>query len=221
MNSISQETITILKNFATIQKNFLGQGKEILTLSEDRGLFATANIEEDLPKIGIYDLNEFLNAYSLFENPTIDIGENGLKIKGGKTSLTYTFADESILSFPPKKLTMPAADVTVQITNEVLTQIRKGAGVLGHSVMSISSSGDKIVCKAFDPKDKSANTFEIEVGENSGNAVFDFHFLISRFKFIPGDYDVSISSRLISQWVNTDTPVEYFLALEKSSSYGA
>jgi hypothetical protein len=37
---------------------------------------------------------------------------------------------------------------------------------------------------------------------------------------LPGDYKVSISSRLISNWKNNNIPVEYFIALEKSSKYG-
>jgi hypothetical protein len=37
---------------------------------------------------------------------------------------------------------------------------------------------------------------------------------------LQGDYKVSISSRLISNWRNADNPLDYFIALEKSSSFG-
>ena len=49
---------------------------------------------------------------------------------------------------------------------------------------------------------------------------YDFQFLISNLKLVPGDYEVSVSSKLISHWkcINNN-PVEYWIALEKSSTY--
>jgi len=44
---------------------------------------------------------------------------------------------------------------------------------------------------------------------------------ISNMKLIAGDYDVEVSSRLISKFTNKGTEVSYFIALEKSSTYGA
>jgi hypothetical protein len=43
---------------------------------------------------------------------------------------------------------------------------------------------------------------------------------IANMKIIDGEYDVFISSRLISNWKNKSKPVEYFIALEKNSSFG-
>jgi hypothetical protein len=37
---------------------------------------------------------------------------------------------------------------------------------------------------------------------------------------IPGDYEVGISSKLISHFVNKELGIEYWIALEKTSTYG-
>jgi len=42
---------------------------------------------------------------------------------------------------------------------------------------------------------------------------------ISNMKIIDGEYDVQISSKLISKWTNKNKPVSYFIALEKSSTF--
>jgi len=43
---------------------------------------------------------------------------------------------------------------------------------------------------------------------------------ISNLKLLDGDYDVQISSKLISKWINKSKPVTYYIALEKSSTFG-
>ena len=72
-----------------------------------------------------------------------------------------------------------------------------------------------------DIKDATANTFDVVVDrDNNCKESFDFVVNIPNLKLLPGDYFVSISSKLISSWQNTNYPVEYFIALERTSSYG-
>jgi len=50
--------------------------------------------------------------------------------------------------------------------------------------------------------------------------VFNFILNIGNLKMLPGDYEVQISSKLISQFSNKDINVKYWIALEKSSTFG-
>jgi hypothetical protein len=43
--------------------------------------------------------------------------------------------------------------------------------------------------------------------------------VIGNLKMLPGDYTVSISSKLISHFKNANLPVEYWIALEKTSTF--
>jgi hypothetical protein len=44
---------------------------------------------------------------------------------------------------------------------------------------------------------------------------------VNNLKVIDEDFHVAISSKLISQFTSTQSDIEYFIALEKSSTYGA
>ena len=224
MNTLTTNTLNILKNFSSIQKNLLVRaGNTVSTISEAKNILAFATIDEKFDKdFGIYDLNEFLGAYSLLENPTLEFEDSAVILSSGKSKVTYRFADESILTFPQKKINMPPPDVTVKINSETLAAIRKAASALGHTVVSIKREGRDITLSVIDPKNTTANSYSITLKDQSDlSAQFDLQFLIANLKVIPGDYTVSISSKLISHWEHETEQVEYYIALEKTSSYEA
>jgi hypothetical protein len=219
---LSEETLALLSNFASINPNIvLKPGQEIKTISEAKNILATASVVEDFPQdVGVYDLNEFLNVLSLVENPTIDFAEKSVKVSGTGAGVNYYLAEPSILTTPERDITMPNAEVTVELTEEKLLKAKKAASVLGHLDIAFVGTPDEVSIKVFDPKDASANTFELSLGDNPSGETFSFIMNISNLKIIDGDYDVQISSKLISKWTNKTKPVNYYIALEKSSSFG-
>ena len=64
---LSDETIAVLKNFATINPNLVAKpGQKLTTIAESKTVMASADIVEDFPQeFGIYDLNEFLSVLSM------------------------------------------------------------------------------------------------------------------------------------------------------------
>jgi hypothetical protein len=223
--NLSNETLTILKNFATIQPNIVFKaGQELKTIAEAKNIVAKATITETIPQnFGIYDLNDFLSSLSLFSQPSFSFDDDGKKayISEGKSSLTYFFSDESSLTFPQKDVAMPPIDVTFTLTADTLAALRKATSLLGVSTISVEDAGSGIVVRVKDPKNSTANSYGTEVEGNNNGHTFKFHFDISNFKILPGDYDVSISGKLISHFKNKTQPIEYWIALEKSSTYEA
>jgi hypothetical protein len=221
MKKLSTETLSVLKNFADINKNlFVNSGNVLSTISEARNIYAKATVEESFPQnFGIYDLNEFLNAFNLLDDAELSFKPDSVLMTDGKAKLTYRFADESVLTFPTKEVKLPAADLTLNITASDLSQIRKATSVLGQSIAAIRRVDDAIMFVGVDPKNSISNSYSINVGEAKGDAQFDLHFLISNFKLLPGDYTVDISSKLISKWAHNTLPVEYYIAIEKTSTY--
>lgn len=221
MDKLTPQTLNVLKNFSSINKNLLvKKGNELSSISEAKNIFAIATVNETFEQdFGIYDLNEFLGAYGLFENPALDFEDTSVVISSGKSKVRYRFADESILTFPTKKINMPTTDVSVTISADTLSQVRKASSTFGNKVASIRTEDDNVVLSVIDPKNSSANTYTIALGEKEGNTKFDLQFLIENLKVIPGDYSVSISSKLISRWENQSEQVQYYIALEKTSSY--
>ena len=135
-------------------------------------------------------------------------------------SVKYFFAEKDILTTPQKDITMPDPEFTILIQEESLNRVRKAAAVLGHSELAISGEDGVINATILDDKDATANVFKLELAHdhNCKNS-FNFVINISNLKFLPGDYQLSISSKLISHWQYSAVPVEYFVALEKSSEY--
>lgn len=218
---LSDETLALLGNFGTINSNIvLKPGQQLKTISEAKNILATADIVEDFPKeMGVYDLNEFLAIHGLIENPNLQFEDNAVLVKNNTNKVRYFFAQPSILTTPEKDITMPDAEVTLTLTESSLAQLKKAASVLGHIDMAFEGK-ENITAKIYDTKDASANTYDLDLGPNTSGHNFNFVLNIANLKLIDGEYEVFISSKLISKWSHKTKPVNYFIALEKSSTFG-
>ena len=85
--------------------------------------------------------------------------------------------------------------------------------------LAIRSVNGEIVATLLDISEPTSNDYTIVVGVNDVGAEFDFHFKIENLKFIPGDYTVNITEKIVSEFVNTAVDVTYWVALESTSSY--
>ena len=76
---LSDNTLSLLKNFSTINTSILfKKGNKLRTMSVMKNILAEATIEEELPKdFGIYDLNQFLNGMGLHQSPELDFKNDG------------------------------------------------------------------------------------------------------------------------------------------------
>ncbi len=224
MTNLSTETLEVLKNFASINPNLVVKaGEPLSTIAEAKNVFAKATIPETFKSdFGIYDLNEFINVVNLVGDPTLEFSDESVLLKNSRSKASYRFADANILTAPTSQINMPDADVSVTVTADQLSQVRKAAAVLGHSVVSIAGKDGAVSLSVTDNKNSSANTFDMVVDEdNDCKSEFDFQFLISNIRVINGDYSVDVSSKFISRWENTAAPIEYYIALEKSSTFTA
>ena len=220
---LSDDTINVLKNFATINPNLVfTPGQKVKTISESKTILAQADITEDMPKeFGIYDLNEFLSVYNLVEQPTLTFEDKSVLINGANNQVVrYFFSETEILTTPQKDIQMPDAELGFTLTDDILNQIRKAAAVLGHTELSLKGDNGVITASVVDTKDTTSNSFSYELDRDNA-CKNDFNFIVSipNLKLLPGDYFVSISSKLISNWTNNNYPIEYFIALEKNSSF--
>ena len=70
---LSDKTLSVLKNFSTINQSILfKEGNKLRTISVMKNILAEATITEEFTKdFGIYDLNQFLNGLSLHQQPEL------------------------------------------------------------------------------------------------------------------------------------------------------
>ena len=219
---LSDNALAILKNFAGINNSILvKQGNKLRTISVAKNILAEAEIKEEFPRdFAIYDLNQFLNGLSLHQDPDLDFNQDSyLSIKEGKRRVKYFFADPNVIIAPPEKeITLPSQDVCFQLDSVTLEKLTKAAAV--YQLPDMSAIGENGVIKLVvrDKKNDTSNEYAIVVGETSDD--FEFNFNVENIKIIPGAYEVVVSSKLLSQFTNTQHNLKYYIALEPDSTFG-
>ena len=220
---LSEHTIEVLKNFATINQNLvIKEGSTLTTMSAMKNIVAKADVEESFDKeVAIYDLNEFLASISLFTSPILEFNDGFVTIKeenSPKNSLKYFYSDPSVVTSPNKTITMPSKEVEFTLNGENLNKLKRAAGVIGAPDLVLEKTNTGSFLTVKDKKNDTANTFSLDVNTQSdGN--FNFYFKVENLKVMDGDYDVEISSKNISHLSSKSKDVEYWVALEPESSY--
>jgi hypothetical protein len=86
--------------------------------------------------------------------------------------------------------------------------------------MTITATEGGVLLSVVDNTDDTSNAFNITVPGSYDSEQFSFVMNIANLQLLSGNYDVEISSRLISKFTNESVDVCYYIALEKSSTYG-
>ena len=216
---LTTETISVLKNFSTINANLMVKaGSSLSTMSAMKNIVAKADVSEEFPSdFAIYDLNEFLSALSLFGRPDLEFNNDFVIIteEGTSKSLKYWFSDPSVVTTPSKEISMPSTELTFNLSSDTLNEITKAAAVIG--VPDMALAGGKLM--VTDKKNSTANAYETSLDVGNVAAEYKFWFKVENLKVMPGAYDVEVSSKKISHFTNTKLGVQYWIALEPESSY--
>ena len=228
--NLSNETVSVLKNFSTINQNLvIKKGSNISTMSAMKNIIASAEVKESFPvDFAIYDLNEFLAALSLFEKPDLDFHEDFVVMTENGSSgkfLKYWYSDPSVVTSPTKEITMPECEVSFTLENNMLVNVQKAAAVIGAPDMALEAmSVGKALLKVTDKKNSTANDYAVGVdvtNEDGKDLPYKFWFKVENLRLLSGSYNVGVSSKNISHFVNSNVKIQYWIALEPESSYDA
>ena len=218
---LSDSTLSLLKNFSTINQSILfKQGTKLRTISVMKNILAEATISEELPRdFGIYDLGQFLNGLSLHNNPDLDFQEdNYVVIKEGRSRSKYFFADPQVIVTPPERpMNLPSEDVTFDLSTEQLDKLLKAAAIYQLPDLAVVGANGVVKIVVRDKKNDTSNDFAITVGETDKQ--FSFNFKVENIKILPGNYEVVVSSKLLSRFRSKNQDLTYFIALEPDSTF--
>lgn len=211
------KTLQILKNFSTINQSLLFKpGNTLTTCTPNKTMMAKATIKEDIPsQFAIYDISRLLGVLSLFDSPEITINEKDMSISTGTQEVSYTFADPSVIVVPGKEVAMPECEIQFHLTDATLQSVLKAMGVLQLPELAITGKDGKMYIEAINHKNTSCDTYRAVLKET--DRTFRMIFRAEHLKFIPGNYDVSISSKGIAMFVGVDAT--YWVATEASSTF--
>ena len=219
---LSDNTLSVLKNFSTINQSILfKQGTKLRTISVMKNILAEVQLKEELPKdFGIYDLNQFLNGMGLHQSPELDFNNDGyVVIKEGKMRSKYFFADPQVIVTPPEKaIELPSEDVSFTLSTDQLDKLLKAAAIYQLQDLSVIGGDGVVKILVRDKKNDTSNDFSIVVGET--DSTFSFNFKVENIKILPGTYDVVVSKKLLSRFISKNQDLTYYIALEPDSTFG-
>ena len=218
---LSDKTLSVLKNFSTINQSILfKQGSKLRTISVMKNILAEATVTEEIPKdFGIYDLNQFLIGLSLHQSPELDFVNDGhVVIKEGRMRSKYFFADPNVIITPPDKaIDLPSEDVSFELSTDQLDKLLKAAAIYQLPDLAVVGGSGVVKILVRDKKNDTSNDFSVTVGETDKQ--FSFNFKVENIKILPGTYDVSVSSKLLSRFTSKNQDLTYFIALEPDSTF--
>lgn len=224
---LSNETLSVLKNFGAINQGILfKKGKTLKTVSSHKNILAEVNIKEDIPAdFGVYDLNEFLSVVSLHKDePSFEFDSKHVLISGnkGRSKIKYRFCEPTMIVTPPEKqLTMPTPEISFELSAEDFEWIMRAANVLSSPQIAVESDGKSIQIITLDLQNDSAHTDALEIADGNGNK-FKMIFKTENIsKVLPGAYEVSISSKGVSNFKNKNVPLQYYISTEAGSKFEA
>ena len=223
---LSNETISILKNFGAINQGiFFKKGKTLKTVSSHKNILVQANINEEVPAdFGVYDLNNFLSVISLSSEPTFEFEDKNVVIVGnkGRSKTKYRFCEPSMIVTPPEKeLSMPDPEITIDFSTEDFGDIMRTAAVLSSPQIAVESNGSKVSLITLDTANDSAHTNTLEIGSGDGKVYRMIFKTENLSKILPGSYTVNISSKGIAHFKNKDVDLQYWITTEQGSKFGA
>lgn len=221
---LKDTTLKVLQNFSAINSNLVvRQGNNIKTMTEARNVVASATVDEQFDRnFGIYDLNEFLGVLNLVDTPSLNFSDDYATISDttGRTKIKYFFSDPEILTTPSSDVKMPNAEVQFTLDSDTLAKLKRAASALGHESLAVEPDGGSLKLTVFDHNNPTGNSYSTDIGGSyPDGANFKLIFNINNFKVIPGDYEVSISSKLVSEFKHSTDDIRYWIALEKTSEW--
>ena len=230
---LSEATIGVLKNFASINPSVLFQpGNEIRTVSPQKTVMAKATVEETFPVEGaIYDLGRFLGVLSLFNDPDLIFHDNQVEVREGRKNIKYTFADKQMIIAPPEKeINFPEPEVNVNVPWAEFNAVLKASAVLGLPEIDFEGKGGEMLISAIDSKNPTADTYSSAIGETADD--YRFVFRVENLKVLNMDYNVSLSDKGIARFISVNNDdkdfrdsklfgvaMDYFVATEVNSTF--
>jgi hypothetical protein len=212
---LSKNTVEILKNFATINQGILFKtGNEIKTTSIMKHIFAKAKVEEEFPlDFAIYDLPEFLNTLTLFDqSPNLEFEENKVVIEYGNNRINYFYSSPNVVIAPPnKKIELPSKDLSFVLSQKQLSQLQKASNIMKLKDMVMTAKGIILM-----NKEVGGNQFEMLIDTVTDNDDCEYVVKMENLKLIPNNYEVCVSSQGVVQFKSPENELEYFILLQSN-----
>lgn len=189
----SNETLGLLKNFASINTNIIfKQGDVVSTISNAKNIFAKATIKETIPnEFAIYDLNSLLAMLTLMENQDVAFGDKSLIVTSDKGKFEYFYSNPEIVTGAPTNEIEHVDVYKFKLMAEDVQMIMKAAAITGAPTISVTNQNQNVVLSVSDRKNDTASNFKKALGTAFDN--FDVFIAVENLKVVPDAYEVAVA----------------------------
>ena len=220
---ISNETLAILKNFASINTNIVFKpGETVATISSVKNIFAKATIKETIPnQFAIYDLNSLLAMLTLMENQDVSFGDKSLSVSSEKGMFEYFYSTPEIVTAAPDSEIEHVEVYKFKLAAEDIQMIMKAAAITGAPTISITNKNQTVTLSVSDRKNDSSNSFRKPLGTAFDE--FDIFIAVENLKVIPDAYQVTVAKThngkaKFLHFKHESKQLQYWIAAEPGSS---
>lgn len=204
---ISKQTIQLLSNCAKIRESInFGAGNQIRTKDSSQAFNAIIEIDEEFPRdFCVYDLNSFIAALKIFNEPEIEFKESNMVIKdsNGKAKINYAYTNPiliQVMSDYSKLISLDNKICTFSLTNAQFNELSSAASLFGVDdiefravtketilVTATTSSGIK-----RDTDNSYSVSIDVSVEDFDKFTQLNISTMKSLLKLMPMDFNVSI-----------------------------
>lgn len=215
---LTQATVDVLKNFASINSSLVfKEGDTLTTISPQKTIIAKVQVPDSFEReFAIYDLGQFLGVNSLFKEPELVFNDSYLTFTEDNQKVNYRYADPKLIVSPPnKELAFPTPDVEFELSAEALSRIIRAGSALGVPEVAVVGENGKISVRALNSKETEGNNYQFEVGETDRE--FRAIFKVEHLKLLPDDYQVAVASKGLARFQSAKAL--YYIAIESTSKF--
>lgn len=209
---LSQKTLTVLKNFSSINQGILVRpGSKLRTKSALNNIFSEVDVPDTFDKeFAIYDLNELLAAFSLLKDPELEFNENHILMKSDNNKIKYFYSNPSVVVAPvDKNIQFPEADIKFELTSSDFSNLIKAAGILKVSTVEFNQNGILL-----SNTNAVGNNFIIEKNMDSSKSSFRYSINVDNMKFIQDlSYQVEITDKGIAKFYSEEFGISYYVTV--------
>ena len=216
MMKLSENTLSVLKNFATINDNIVFRSGNIQRVfADDHAILGEAELDESFPiEFGIYEFNQFLGNISTMNDPELEFNDTFVTMEDNEGSFCFHGCPlQMIKNAPTKSLELNDPDVTFDLSNTLLTKIIKLANVNSLPHLSIIGEDGKLLLKAHQRGNDTSNKLAIEIGKIDKDFIATIK--TENLKVIPDDYEIQVKVGAFTKFTSKSKKITYFIALIK------
>lgn len=220
---LSDRTVDLLKSFSTLNPSImLTPGKKLSTMAPSETVVAESVIEEEFEdNYAIYNLPQFINVLSLFDDYDMTFTKEHVTIKGETRKLRYSFCSPNLITLPPEGgVEFPEPEIEFEMPQNSFKTINKAISMLTAQHIAFVGNSKEIHLETLGATNDD-NYFDMKVGET--DKVFNFITKPEHLKMFPGDYKVRISKEGIAEFVTVDMhtgkPTRYWIIAEEDSTF--